>query len=406
MSSPSSNFRIPPLVVTILALAVLAAAWWGIKTLSEARPDAGQAGAGPAGPPPATVIMAPVESRVSAQTQTIVGTLRAKSRSQIAAREEGSILTITVDEGDLVTENQVIATLDGRRLAAQIAEAKAEITVAEALVHQKKSRVKRSSIDLTMKEKLFAEKAISESEVLDARSANNVDNSVYAAAEDSLKAANSRLELFTVRLDDLEVRAPFAGRVVARHVELGEWVAPGAHIATVVSTGEIEAWLQVPERFAASVRGSEIPVTIKATGQTIFSSALTVIPEAETTTRTLQVVATLPNPEGTLIPGFSVSAELAVSANKARLAVPVNAVVQGYAGPGIFTALAQEGSPLPVANRLPVEVLFQDNQFVYLEAGGLKAGDQVVVEGNERLFPFQPLIIKERNPEPTEAPTK
>ena len=76
-----------------------------------------------------------------------------------------------------------------------------------------------------MKEKLFTQKAISESEVLDARSASNVDNSVYKAAEDSLKAAISRLELLSVRLDDLEVRAPFDGRVVERHSDLGEWVA-------------------------------------------------------------------------------------------------------------------------------------------------------------------------------------
>ena len=75
----------------------------------------------------------------------------------------------------------------------------------------------------------------------------------------------------------------------------------------------------------------------------------------------------------------------------------MNAVVQGYAGPGIFIPAPQENG-LPVAKRIAVEVLFQDNELVYLNAEGLNAGDQVVVEGNERLFPFQPLIIGERNP--------
>lgn len=60
--------------------------------------------------------------------------------------------------------------------------------------------------------------------------------------------------------------------------------------------------------------------------------------------------------------------------------------------------------PLPVAKRLPVTVLFQDDEFVYLEAEGLKAGDQVVVEGNERLIPFvQPLIIATREPAQPES---
>ncbi len=62
----------------------------------------------------------------------------------------------------------------------------------------------------------------------------------------------------------------------------------------------------------------------------------------------------------------------------------------------MFVPWEKEGSQLRGARRLPGEELFKDNEFVYLKAEGLKAGDQVVVEGNERLFPFQPLIIATR----------
>jgi RND family efflux transporter MFP subunit len=394
----SSQPKTSPLIVVILAILVIGSSWWGINALSKAKSKAEEdpSGSAPGGPPPANVILATVESKTSTQTHQVVGTLRAKSRAKIAAREAGATLTINFDEGDLVEINSVIATLDTRRLDAQIAEATAEITVAEALVHQKKSRVKRSAIDLAMKETAFAGNALSEAEVLDARSANNVDNSIYASAQDSLKAAKSRLELLNVRLDDLKILAPFTGRVVERHIEPGEWAEPGSAIVTLVSSGEIEAWLQVPERFATTARGKQIPVTVTATGQTVTSTSLTIVPEAETSTRTLQVVALLPNSGDTLVPGLSVSAALPVSENTERLAVPVNAIVQGYAGPSIFISSTQEGSPLPVAKRLPIEILFQENETVYLKAEGLKAGDQVVVEGNERLFPFQTLLIGER----------
>ena len=394
----SSQPKPSPLIVVILAILVIGSSWWGINALSKAKGKAEEdpSGSDPGGPPPANVILATVESKTSTQTHQVVGTLRAKSRAKIAAREAGATLTINFDEGDLVEINSVIATLDTRRLDAQIAEATAEITVAEALVHQKKSRVKRSAIDLAMKETAFAGNALSEAEVLDARSANNVDNSIYASAQDSLKATKSRLELLNVRLDDLKILAPFTGRVVERHIEPGEWAEPGSAIVTLVSSGEIEAWLQVPERFATTARGKQIPVTLTATGQTVTSTSLTIVPEAEISTRTLQVVALLPNPGDTLVPGLSVSAALPVSENTERLAVPVNAIVQGYAGPSIFISSTQEGSPLPVAKRLPIEILFQENETVYLKAEGLKAGDQVVVEGNERLFPFQTLLIGER----------
>ena len=392
----SSQPKTSPLIVVILAILVIGSSWWGINALSKAKAEEDPSGSAPGGPPPANVILATVESKTSTQTHQVVGTLRAKSRAKIAAREAGATLTINFDEGDLVEINSVIATLDTRRLDAQIAEATAEITVAEALVHQKKSRVKRSAIDLAMKETAFAGNALSEAEVLDARSANNVDNSIYASAQDSLKATKSRLELLNVRLDDLKILAPFTGRVVERHIEPGEWAEPGSAIVTLVSSGEIEAWLQVPERFATTARGKQIPVTLTATGQTVTSTSLTIVPEAETSTRTLQVVALLPNPGDTLVPGLSVSAALPVSENTERLAVPVNAIVQGYAGPSIFISSTQEGSPLPVAKRLPIEILFQENETVYFKAEGLKAGDQVVVEGNERLFPFQTLLIGER----------
>jgi len=395
MSSPSSS-RTSPLVIIVLAIVVLAAAWWGIRALASAEPADSSPADGPGGPPPATVIMAPIQSISSVQTERVIGTLRAKSRAEIAARESGAILAITVDEGDLIEKDAIIAHLDPRRLSAQIAEARAEITVARATVHQKKSRVSRSSLDLEMKEKLFKNKAISQSEVLDARSASNVDNSVYQATLDSLKAAQSRLELLDVRKEDLAVKAPFAGTIVARHSELGEWVDPGSPIVTLVSSGPIEAWLNVPERFSSAARGEEIAVTVTSTGETLTSTSLTIVPEAEAATRTLSVVATLPNPQGALLPGLSVTAELPVTEKSARLAVPVNAVVQGYAGPGIFVP-APQGEGLPVAKRIPIKILFQEDALIYFEAPDLKAGDPVIVEGNERLFPFQPLLIKDRN---------
>jgi membrane fusion protein (multidrug efflux system) len=152
----------------------------------------------------------------------------------------------------------------------------------------------------------------------------------------------------------------------------------------------------VPERFAATAQGKNIPVILSATGQTITSTSLTIVPEAAASTRTLKMVASLPNPDNNLIPGLSVSADLPVSKKTERLAVPVNAIVQGYAGPSVFIGTTVEDSPLPIATRLPVEILFQEEEIVFIKAEGLDANDQVVVEGNERLFPSQPLLIGRR----------
>jgi RND family efflux transporter MFP subunit len=313
----------------------------------------------------------------------------------LAAREAGAILEVLAKEGDLVQEGSVIAKIDPRRLDAQFLEAKAAVTEAHALVTQRKAEKTRASTDLKMKEQLFAQKAISESEVLDARRGADVAEALVSAAEESLGAMEARVNLVKVRREDLEIRAPFTGRVLARHTEIGEWVTPGSPVVTMVSVGEIEAWLQVPERFATIASSENIPVKLSATGKMVTATQLIPVPVADASSRTVQMIAILPDPENLLVPGLSVSADLPVTERIEQLMVPVNAVVRSYAGPGVFVPMKTPDSPLPVAKRIDVEILYQTDGYVFIRSEELKEGDEVIVEGNERLFPFQPLMIQE-----------
>ncbi len=384
-----------PIVFIGLAVIVLLLSWWGTKALSNAKTESAPEGAAPTGMPPANVILSKVEKKLSQQTHRVIGTLRAKSRSKLAAREAGAVLEILVKEGDLVKKGAIMAKIDPRRLEAQIVEANATVTAARAVVTQREAEKTRASTDLKMKEQLFAERALSESEVLDARRSAHVAEALASAAEESLGAMEARVDLIKVRREDLEIRAPFAGRVVARHTEIGEWVTAGSPVVTLLSVGEIEAWLQVPERFASVAGGKNIPVKLSATGKMVMATKLIPIPDADASSRTVQMIAVLPDPDNLLVPGLSVSAELPVTERIEQLVVPVNAVVQSYSGPGVFVPLKSPDSPLPVAKRIEVEVLYQADGYVFIRSKDLKEGDQVIVEGNERLYPFQPLMIQE-----------
>ena len=90
----SSQPKTSPLIVVILAILVIGSSWWGINALSRAKAEEGPSGSTPGGPPPANVILATVESKASTQTHQVVGTLRAKSRAKIAAREAGAAVAI------------------------------------------------------------------------------------------------------------------------------------------------------------------------------------------------------------------------------------------------------------------------------------------------------------------------
>jgi RND family efflux transporter MFP subunit len=226
------------------------------------------------------------------------------------------------------------------------------------------------------------------------------------AAGEMIEASQQRLDLLEVRQDDLEVRAPFDGRVVARHTEVGEWLSEGSPVATLVSAGEAEAWLQLPERHARLLRqASPENIELKVTGidQPIHADKLTVIPEIDGRSRRFTLVAHLPDPENRLTNGASVRASVPLGEPIPRLVVPSDAVLVSYAGSHVFVPKAGGDGP-PLAQRVAVEVLFERGGEAILADGELNEGDPVIVEGNERLFPGTPLAPREWRPDGGQAP--
>lgn len=378
----------------ILAILLGVGTFFGLRALQKTEPAGAQAGPGgpPQGPPPSAVKVSTVQLIESQNTHRVIGTIRAVSRADVAAREEGALTEILVDEGQAVAKNDILARLDPRRLEAQMAQAQANLTVARSLIAQRKAETERNETDFEIKKELFASKAISESEYLDAERQSKVSLSQQKAAEDSLTAAAAALKLLDVRKDDLVIRAPFEARVVTRHAELGEWMRPGDPAFTLISAGQVEAWLQVPERFAGSVVAKDIEVEIG--GQLYPATNLRPVPEADGATRVLTVIADIADPGNKLVPGLSAAADLPVSKRIQRLAVPSDALVTTYAGRALFRAQPKNDGP-PTAEQLPVTFIYQEDGLAFIECEALKPGDMVITDGNERLRNGASLLIAE-----------
>ncbi len=400
MSSPAIPPSLAWVRVLVLALLVIGGSWWGVRKLALARPEQeGQQGRG--GPRPAAVVVAPVRVIETQETHRVVGTLRAANRAEVAAREDGAVEEVLVDEGDAIGEDDVLVRIDPSRLDAQLAEQRAGATVAGALVSQREAERDRAETDLSMKRALYRKEAISQSELLDAERASKVAVALEQSARDAHAAAQAAVTLLEVRRRDLEVCAPFDGRVVVRHAEPGEWVKPGDPLITMVSV-RLEAWLQVPERFAAVAVDHPLTVKVGGTGQRVQASGLKPVPESDQRTRVVSMIAPLPEASTTLVPGLSVTAELPVSERAPRLAVPNDAITLSYSGPGVFRPRQSDQGP-PLAERVPVRILFRQGGLTLLESEQLKEGDLVVTEGNERLFPNTPLLFEPPG-KPAEAP--
>jgi RND family efflux transporter MFP subunit len=214
------------------------------------------------------------------------------------------------------------------------------------------------------------------------------------AAKRAIVEGQRQVDLLKIRLEDMTVRAPFDARVVVRHVDPGEWIEPGEPIVTLVSTGAIEARLEVPERFSASVaeHADRIYADVVGLGSTLPSTEVRVIPDVDPQARLFRVVLTLDNPEGALAPGMSVVAWIPTSDEAEHLTVPKSAVVRSGRDAYVYrSATNAEGKA--TAARTPVKVLFDWQDRLAVVADELKAGDSVIVEGNERLMPGAELAL-------------
>ena len=212
-----------------------------------------------------------------------------------------------------------------------------------------------------------------------------------AVDERRVAVVENQLQLLEVRLQDMVVRAPYDGRVVKRHAEPGEWIHPGEPFVTLISSGQIEAWLDVPERFAPTHSQEQLRVVVAGIDEPIVSISTKVVPDVDARTRTFPLVLTLDDEQGRLSPGMSVDAWLPVGERRRRLAISKDAVVRSGRSAYVYKAVERQG--VTVAVQVPIVIAFETGDAVILAGDDLAEGDRVVVEGNERLMPGAPIIV-------------
>ncbi|MCA9133679.1 MAG: efflux RND transporter periplasmic adaptor subunit [Planctomycetales bacterium] len=349
---------------------------------------------------PATALQAQVPVRVESvqrenvqQRQAVTGTLRPVARGNVAALEAGQLLELAVREGQTIRRGDTVARVDARRLEAQLAETVADKHVAIAALASAQARLTQAQADLARGKKLISQNAIGQQELDGLQAAYDVAEATIESARRGIERIEQSIHLHEVRLADTVIRAPYDASVVQRHVEPGDWVQPGQALLTLVSTGPIEAWLEVPERYVEAIDqlGKYVSVRSRATNKDSQVLATRRVAEVNPRVRTLSFVVTLANPDGLLTPGMSVDGWIATSAQMETETVHKDAVIRSDNQPFVYR-VNQSGSESS-AERVPIEILFEMRERVAIRSSALVAGDQVIVEGNERLLPGQTVAV-------------
>lgn len=342
--------------------------------------------------PPAVVHVDAVREEVVLRRQQVTGDLRAARRVEVATREKGLVLELAAQEGSVVEAGEVLARIDATQLELDLAVVEAQRAPVLATRAVRESELQIAERDVASLEALVEKRAANPKELADARDQVTAAEARLSASAAELEVLDAQAAKLRQRIADAELRAPFAGTVVQVRTEVGAWLGEGAAVAQLVSTGELEVWLEVPQQLFGALAGfaGAIEVEVGGTGRGFSVSAVEVVPDVDLRSRTFYVVAdvkaALP-----LAAGMSITALVPTEEERPMLTISRDAILRNEVGSYVYAVLpGAEGQP-PSAAPMQVQVLFQSEGRAVIRAGRLQAGMQVVVEGNERLYPMAPI---------------
>jgi len=310
-----------------------------------------------------------------------IGTLAPVQGIMLSADADGIVKSIAAESGAAVKAGDVILELDTTVEAAQLAAAEARAELANATIERTKE--------------LWNSQAISKSE--------------YDVALASTKQARADVEALQAQIAKKQVRAPFAGRVGIRLVNVGQFIGRGAALMPLQQADPIYVNFYVPQRnLGALALGQKVSITVDAF-TTPFEATLTAInSEIDPATRNVSVQATLPNPDEKLRAGMFAQISVEMPQADSLVVVPATAIAYASYGNSVFVVEKIKGED-------GQEFLGVRQQFVKLGGTrgdlvaiteGLKPGEEVVSAGVFKLRNGVPVQVNNEvkpaaNPDPT-----
>ena len=381
----------------LIIVAVLAAAWhFGHPYLDQdsetSSAEASQDENSDEGAIPVQVEQAIQGSISSFLTST--SNLRALREVDLMAQAEGTVRSVSAEEGDYVREGQLLCVLDDRELEIRLRLteeklAQTRIQLEKARIRGQKAQVqiKNTALELDRKERAYADDLVSEEEVATLRYQ-------IAELEHDERAAASEVREFTHRVSELEteieqvkleisrseLRAPFAGHITRRTVELGQTVRGSDALFRLGTFSPLYADVHVAERDVRLVRpGQAAAVGFDAGGaESIEGRVIRISPVVDESTGTVKVTVELVSTNVLFRPGAFVRVDIRTDTRENTTIVPRIALREQDGESFVF--LVRDG----VAHRRPVQLGYQRDQAVEV-LEGVAPGDTLVVAGHGQL---------------------
>jgi membrane fusion protein (multidrug efflux system) len=300
----------------------------------------------------------PVEVSVAqlgtaARSVMATGTVEPIRSVGINSQLSGSVLRVTVEEGDRVAPGTLLAQLDSRELEAQLASADAALEVARRAAERA--------------ERLREQRITTEAE--------------YERDQAALTAARAARDQLRTRIGFATVRAPIAGVVVEKRVERGDIVGAQSRLFTIADVSTLVVRVPVSELDVTALRaGASADVTLDALpGRDVSGRIRRIFPAADTASRLVPVeVALIGAGARAVKPGFLARVRFHLDPRENVLMVPDRALIENSGGSAVFVVRGDQAALRRVRRGGTY-----DGRVEILD--GIAAGDTVVVAGNTML---------------------
>ena len=333
-------------------------------------------------PPPAQISAVEVKTEAVPRFAPAIGSLAAVHQVTINPEIGGRVVKIFFEPGATVKAGDPLVQLNDAPERGDLASYEAQARLAEI-------EVQRSS--------QLAQRQFASRETLDQR-------------QSQLDQARAMILKTEALIAQKLIRAPFAGKLGVRQIEVGQYLTPGAPIVTLTDLSTLYVNFTLSGRQRPEIKvGLQVAVRSDAFPGRAFDAKITTIePQISADTRTMMVQATMRNPDDALLPGMFVDAQVVLPPQPDMLVLPATAVEYTLYGDSVFVIRDDgkdaNGEPILKAVRTPVKTGARWGENVAI-LDGLKPGERVVSAGQVKVQNGAQVKIGSPAPAPPANPT-
>jgi RND family efflux transporter MFP subunit len=301
----------------------------------------------------------------------LTGTVESRTESVVASEVAGLIVELNVLPGDYVRVGEALARI--RTVPYELG-----LRAAEGRRKEARARLDQALRKLQRAQDLFDSDVVSQDHLDDAFSE-------HVAWQGRLDQADAEIDHFKIQLDRCIIRAPYEGAIVAKRVDVGEWIEIGGAAVEMIALERLQVRIDVPERYYDLLSdGEQVRVELAALpGLQLDGAVHRIVARADPKSRTFPVKVRIPNPEGRVGVGMLAQVALSIGTGRRACVVPKDALIRLGGKELVYRITTDE-----TVETVPVESLQGLGDWVVVE-GEVRAGDRVVTRGNERLQPGQ-----------------